>query len=102
MEKCTYCVQRINQARVAAKLEDRAIRDGDIMTACQAACPTEAIVFGNINDPGSRVSKQKANSLNYPLLAELNSRPRTTYMAVVWNPNTELDPRVGAASEEGR
>jgi MoCo/4Fe-4S cofactor protein with predicted Tat translocation signal len=102
MEKCTYCVQRINQARVAAKLEDRAIRDGDIVTACQAACPTEAIVFGNINDRGSRVSKQKANSLNYPLLAELNTRPRTTYMAVVWNPNTELDPRLEAASGEER
>jgi molybdopterin-containing oxidoreductase family iron-sulfur binding subunit len=100
MEKCTYCVQRINQARVASKLEDRQIRDGDIVTACQAACPTEAIVFGNINDPNSRVSKQKANSLNYPLLAELNTRPRTTYMAVVWNPNTELDPRAETASGE--
>jgi molybdopterin-containing oxidoreductase family iron-sulfur binding subunit len=102
MEKCTYCVQRINQARVASKLEDRQIRDGDIVTACQAACPTEAIVFGNINDPNSRVSKQKANSLNYPLLAELNTRPRTTYMAVVWNPNTELDSRTQTASGEER
>jgi molybdopterin-containing oxidoreductase family iron-sulfur binding subunit len=99
MEKCTYCVQRINQARVAAKLEDREIRDGDIMTACQAACPTEAIIFGNVNDPNSRVSQAKKNTLNYPLLAELNTRPRTTYMAVVWNPNTELDPRTQAVSE---
>ena len=71
MEKCTYCVQRINQARVAAKLEDREIRDGDVITACQAACPTDAIVFGNINDPNSKVSKRKASPLNYPLLAEL-------------------------------
>ena len=68
MEKCTYCVQRINHARVAAKLEDRQIRDGEVLTACQSACPTEAIVFGNINDPKSRVSKLKASPLNYPLL----------------------------------
>ena len=65
MEKCTYCVQRINHARVAAKLEDRQIRDGEVVTACQSACPTEAIVFGNINDPNSRVARLKANPLNY-------------------------------------
>ncbi|HEY1302738.1 MAG TPA: TAT-variant-translocated molybdopterin oxidoreductase [Vicinamibacterales bacterium] len=99
MEKCTYCVQRIRQAEISAKLEDRAIRDGDIVTACQAACPTGAIVFGNINDPESRVSKQKASTLNYGLLEELNSRPRTTYMAVVWNPNTELDPKTTSEKE---
>ena len=92
MEKCTYCVQRINQARIAAKLEDREIRDGDVVTACQAACPTEAIVFGNLNDKNSRVAKLKASELNYPLLAELNTRPRTTYLAIVRNPNTELEP----------
>jgi Fe-S-cluster-containing dehydrogenase component len=92
MEKCTYCVQRINHARAAAKLEDRQIRDGEIVTACGAACPTEAIVFGNINDPNSRVAKLKASPLNYPLLAELNTRPRTTYMAIVRNPNTALEP----------
>jgi molybdopterin-containing oxidoreductase family iron-sulfur binding subunit len=102
MEKCTYCVQRINQARVAAKLEDRSIRDGDIVTACQAACPTEAITFGNINDPTSKVSKRKASPLNYPLLAELNTRPRTTYLAIVWNPNTELEPATSSGDgEEG-
>ena len=95
MEKCTYCVQRINQARVAAKLEDREIRDGDVVTACQAACPTDAIVFGNINDPNSAVSRRKASPLNYPLLAELNTRPRTTYLAVVRNPNAELPDEFG-------
>ena len=100
MEKCTYCVQRINHARAAAKLEDRQIRDGDVLTACQAACPTEAIVFGDINDPNSRVSRMKASPLNYPLLAELNTRPRTTYLAIVRNPNTEIEP-APAAAEEG-
>ena len=97
MEKCTYCVQRINHARVAAKLEDRKIRDGEVLTACQSVCPTEAIVFGDINDPNSRVSQLKKSPLNYPLLAELNTRPRTTYLAVVRNPNTELEPPPAAA-----
>jgi MoCo/4Fe-4S cofactor protein with predicted Tat translocation signal len=100
MEKCTYCVQRINHARVAAKLDDRQIRDGEIVTACQAACPTDAIVFGNINDPNSRVAKLKASPLNYGLLEELNTRPRTSYLAVVRNPNTTLEPPT-AASPEG-
>ncbi len=104
MEKCTYCVQRINHARVAAKLDDRQIRDGEMVTACQAACPTDAIVFGNINDPDSRVSKLKASTLNYGLLEELNTRPRTTYLAIVRNPNTTLEPRHrgGAEGEERR
>ena len=101
MEKCTYCVQRINHARVAAKLDDREIRDGEVVTACQSACPTEAIVFGNINDPNSRVARLKASSLNYALLAELNSRPRTTYMAIVRNPNTELEPATANTAGEG-
>jgi molybdopterin-containing oxidoreductase family iron-sulfur binding subunit len=101
MEKCTYCVQRINHARVAAKLEDRRIRDGEVLTACQSACPTEAIVFGDINDPNSRVSQLKKSPLNYPLLAELNTRPRTTYLAVVRNPNTDLEPTPAAAGEGG-
>jgi MoCo/4Fe-4S cofactor protein with predicted Tat translocation signal len=102
MEKCTYCVQRISQARIAAKLEDRQIRDGDILTACQAACPTSAIVFGNINDPGSQVSKLKSTPRNYTLLAELNNRPRTSYLAVVRNPNMEIEPAQTATDGEGR
>jgi molybdopterin-containing oxidoreductase family iron-sulfur binding subunit len=103
MEKCTYCVQRINHARIAAKLEDRPIRDGEVVTACQAACPTDAIVFGNVNDPNSRVARLKASPLNYGLLQELNTRPRTTYMAIVRNPNATLEPPGSrpATSEEG-
>ena len=101
MEKCTYCVQRINHARIAAKLEDREIRDGEVVTACESACPTQAIVFGNLNDPNSRVARLKRSTLNYSLLAELNSRPRTTYMAIVRNPNTELEPATPLAAEQG-
>ena len=100
MEKCTYCVQRINHARVSAKLEDRRIQDGEVLTACQSACPTNAIVFGDINDPNSRVSQLKKSPLNYSLLAELNTRPRTTYLAVVRNPNTELEPTPAAGEGE--
>ncbi len=90
MEKCSYCVQRIEAAKIEADKEDRAVRDGEIVTACQQACPTDAIIFGNINDPASRVAKRKAEERNYPVLADLNFRPRTTYTAGVINPNPEL------------
>ena len=91
MEKCTYCVQRISNARIEAEKQNRPIRDGDIVTACESACPSEAIVFGNANDPSSRVAKLKAQQRNYSILGELNARPRTTYLAAVRNPNPDLE-----------
>lgn len=90
MEKCTYCIQRINRAKRQAKLEGRGIQDGDIVTACQAACPTRAITFGNINDPQSRVAQLKRIPRNYELLAYLNTRPRTSYLGRIRNANPLL------------
>ncbi len=90
MEKCTYCVQRINAAKIEAEKENRGVRDGEIVTACEAACPTRAIVFGDLNNPESRVVKLKAEPLNYGMLEDLNTRPRTTYLASVRNPNPEM------------
>ena len=91
MEKCSYCVQRINARRIEAEKQNRPIGDGEIVTACQQACPTDTIVFGNINDPKSKVARLKAEPHDYGLLAELNTQPRTSYLAKVKNPNPELE-----------
>jgi molybdopterin-containing oxidoreductase family iron-sulfur binding subunit len=92
MEKCTYCVQRISAARIEAKKEGRSIRDGEVVTACQQACPTRAITFGNLNDPDSAVTRAVQSPRNYALLAELNTRPRTTYQAEIKLPRPAPPP----------
>jgi len=90
MEKCTYCVQRIREAEIRSQVEDRFIRDGEIQTACQQVCPTQAIVFGDMNNPNNHIAQLKRNKLNYSLLADLNTRPHTTYLAELRNPNPGL------------
>jgi molybdopterin-containing oxidoreductase family iron-sulfur binding subunit len=95
MEKCSYCVQRINEVKIDADKNNREIHDGEILTACQQACPTNAIIFGNINDATSRVAKLKKQERTYGVLADLNTRPRTTYLAEVININPDLAPDVG-------
>jgi len=90
MEKCSYCVQRINSVRIEAEKQNRPIRDGEILTACQQACPTDTIVFGNINDPNAKVARLKKQPHDYGLLADLNTQPRTSYLAKIKNPKTEL------------
>ncbi|MEM1245485.1 MAG: TAT-variant-translocated molybdopterin oxidoreductase [Acidobacteriota bacterium] len=97
MEKCTYCIQRINYARIEAKKEDRRIRDGEVRTACEEACPADCVAFGDLNDPESRVSQWRAHDTNYELLHELNVAPRTTYLAKITNPNPAL---VGDAEQD--
>jgi Fe-S-cluster-containing dehydrogenase component len=92
MEKCSYCVQRINRARYAAEKENRPIKDGEIVTACEQACPARAITFGNVDDPESRVSRAKAEKRGYGLLVELGTRPRTSYLASLSNPSPALAP----------
>jgi Fe-S-cluster-containing dehydrogenase component len=89
MEKCNYCLQRITRARLETDREGRRIADGEVVTACQAVCPTRAITFGDLNDPKSAVNAVKRSPLDYALLAELNTRPRTTYLARVLNPNPD-------------
>jgi Fe-S-cluster-containing dehydrogenase component len=91
MEKCTFCIQRITRAKAKAKLEERTVRDGEIVTACQQTCPAQAIVFGDINDPNSRVSQIKKQNRNYQILAELNTKPRNSYLARIRNPHPELE-----------
>lgn len=90
MEKCTYCTQRISMARIEAEREGRDIRDGEVLTACQAACPTDAIIFGDMNNKDSQLVRVKADNRNYKLLNELNTQPRTTYMAELKNQNPEM------------
>ena len=107
MEKCNYCVQRVSQARIGAQNEGRPIRDGEVLTACQQACPTDAIMFGNLADMKSEVRRSKAHPLNYAVLAELGTQPRTTYLARLRNLNPEMkelekgrfDPDAGHGSE---
>jgi len=100
MEKCSYCIQRINQGKITAKREDRSLVDGDVKTACQQTCPTDAIVFGNINDEASAVAQRKAEDRDYVMLAELNNKPRTSYQAKLRNPNPEW-PHQGPANPGG-
>jgi len=90
MEKCSYCIQRIQEVKIKADKENRDIKDGEIITACQQACPTGAIVFGNQNDPSSHVARRKSGERSYAALGDLNFRPRTNYVAGVINPNPEL------------
>ncbi|MBZ6075698.1 TAT-variant-translocated molybdopterin oxidoreductase [Microvirga puerhi] len=97
MEKCTYCVQRVSDVRIQAKKEGRSIRDGEVVTACQQACPTSAIVFGNVSDPQSQVSQRKGSGRDYSLLEEVNTRPRTTYLARI---EEDLAPQ--KQSKEGK
>ncbi len=96
MEKCTYCVQRIRQAEIGEETSQRPIADGDVLTACQAVCPTRAIVFGDLNDSHSTVKNWHDSPLNYSLLDDLNTAPRTTYLAQLRNPNPELEAKSAA------
>jgi len=101
MEKCTYCVQRIQAAKIDSEREDRFVRDGEIQTACQQVCPAQAIVFGDINNKQNQVAQWKADSRNYAMLADLNTRPRTTYLARLRNPNPEMPGQRSSAGAHG-
>jgi MoCo/4Fe-4S cofactor protein with predicted Tat translocation signal len=108
MEKCTFCLQRIMGAKIASENQNRLVRDGEIQTACQSACPTEAIIFGDIGPksnptgqaPQTLVAKLKAEPRNYAALGELNTRPRATYLAAIQNPNPELGGDHGKSGEK--
>jgi molybdopterin-containing oxidoreductase family iron-sulfur binding subunit len=100
MEKCTYCVQRINLAKIDAEKQGRRVRDGEVTTACQQACPTQAITFGDMNDKTSEVAKLKAEPQHYALLEELQTRPRTTYLGAIRNPHPDLDTQQAASGHE--
>jgi molybdopterin-containing oxidoreductase family iron-sulfur binding subunit len=100
MEKCSYCIQRIQEVKIKAEKEDnRKIVDGEIITACQQACPTQAITFGDLNDPQSKVAQMAALKRNYSLLDDLNNRPRTTYLGNVRNSNEALRGQRGSNRE---
>ena len=102
MEKCTYCTQRIQEAKFAARRDHRDVRDGEIVTACQAACPAGSIVFGDLNDPESQVSRNAAMNRRYKLLAELGASPRTMFLGKIRNPHPSLetpDTNVAAGEE---
>jgi len=90
MEKCTYCVQRIERTRIVARIENRAIGDGELKTACQQVCPTNALTFGSLHDPKTQVSQRHADPRRFDVLHELNTRPRTVYLTKIKNPNPEL------------
>jgi MoCo/4Fe-4S cofactor protein with predicted Tat translocation signal len=98
MEKCTFCTQRIQAAKIEAEKQDRRVQDGEVQTACQTACPTDAIIFGDLNDPNARVAKLKKEPRNYEVLGDLNTRPRTSYLGAIKNPSAELG---GGASHPG-
>src|SRR5262249_35257269 len=104
MEKCTYCLQRIMNGKIEAEKQNRRVKDGEIQTACQSSCPTDAIIFGNINDKESRVARLKNEPRSYDVLGDLNTNPRTSYLAAVRNPNAELErlrKPVGSDHEAG-
>jgi molybdopterin-containing oxidoreductase family iron-sulfur binding subunit len=101
MEKCTYCVQRIMAAKIESEKQNRRVQDGEIQSACQSACPTKAITFGNINDTSSKVAQLKKDDRNYEVLSDLNTRPRSSYLGVISNPNPELAPAGHRNSKEG-
>jgi molybdopterin-containing oxidoreductase family iron-sulfur binding subunit len=98
MEKCTLCTQRIQSGKIEAEKQNRKVADGEIQTACQTVCPTDAIIFGDTNDKESRVAKLKTEARNYEVLGDLNTRPRASYLAAIKNPNATLG---GGASSHG-